>query len=57
MDFTKILQSENYNFIRSDERLKERVMLLGVCGSYAYGTNNKDISVWDEAFLTIAKPH
>ena len=55
MDFTKILQSENYNFIRSDERLKERVMLLGVCGSYAYGTNNKESDI-DFRGVTLMRP-
>ena len=45
MDFTKILRLENYGFIRSDERLNGRIMLLGVCGSYAYGTDNEDSDI------------
>lgn len=38
MDFKKLLQSEEYDFIRSHERLGSRIMLLGLGGSYAYGT-------------------
>ncbi len=39
MDFKVLLQTAEYDFIRSSERLGERIMLLGIGGSYAYGTN------------------
>lgn len=41
MDFKTLLQTTEYDFIRSNERLGDRIMLLGVGGSYAYGTNNE----------------
>lgn len=40
MDFKSLLQTAEYDFIRSNRRLGDRIMLLGVSGSYAYGTNN-----------------
>ncbi len=33
------LDSKEYNFLREDPHLGERIMLLGLGGSYAYGTN------------------
>lgn len=41
MDFKALLQTTEYDFIRTQERLGNRIMLLGVGGSYAYGTNNE----------------
>lgn len=41
MDFKELLQTTEYDFIRNNERLGDRIMLLGVGGSYAYGTNNE----------------
>lgn len=41
MDFKALLQTIEYDFIRNDERLGDRIMLLGIGGSYAYGTNNE----------------
>ena len=41
MDFKELLQTTEYDFIRKNERLGDRIMLLGVGGSYAYGTNNE----------------
>ena len=41
MDFRELLNSEQYDFIRTSERLGSRIMLLGLGGSYAYGTNNE----------------
>lgn len=40
MDFTQILKKEEYNFIHTNPRLGQNVILLGVGGSYSYGTNN-----------------
>ncbi len=41
MDFKALLQTTEYDFIRNNKRLGDRIMLLGVGGSYAYGTNNE----------------
>lgn len=41
MDFKALLQTTEYDFIRNEERLGDRIMLLGIGGSYAYGTNNE----------------
>lgn len=41
MDFKALLQTNEYDFIRTNERLGGRIMLLGVGGSYAYGTNHE----------------
>lgn len=35
----KILQQPEYNFIKTDEHLGKNVILLGLAGSYSYGTN------------------
>ena len=42
MDFFSILNSPEYDFIREHPRLGNRIMLLGVSGSYGYGTNRDD---------------
>ena len=39
MDFTSVINSAEYDFIREHPRLGSRIMLLGVSGSYGYGTN------------------
>lgn len=41
MDFRKRMLSPEYDFLRDNERLGRRVILLGLGGSYAYGTNNE----------------
>lgn len=41
MDFKALLQTTEYDFIRNNERLGDRIMLLGIGGSHAYGTNNE----------------
>ncbi|MGN0484316.1 MAG: DNA polymerase beta superfamily protein [Lachnospiraceae bacterium] len=47
MDWTTILSQEAYNFIKTDEHLGKHVILLGLSGSYSYGTNieTSDIDV------------
>ena len=37
----KVASSE-YDFIRTNEHLGNRVILLGLGGSHSYGTNNAD---------------
>lgn len=46
-DLSEILKRPEYGFIRTNEHLGDRVILLGLAGSYAYGTNveGSDIDV------------
>lgn len=39
MDFKNILNAPEYDFLRTDEHLGKQVILLGMAGSYSYGTN------------------
>lgn len=34
------LKSENYDFLKNNKNLGNNIILLGLGGSYAYGTNN-----------------
>lgn len=45
MDFKALLQTTEYDFIRNNERLGDRIMLLGLGGSHAYGTANEDSDI------------
>lgn len=45
MDHTKILESEQYNFIKTNEHLGRYVIMLGLSGSYSYGTNNENSDI------------
>ena len=39
MQYNEILHQPEYDFIRTNEHLGKHVILLGLAGSYAYGTN------------------
>lgn len=39
MEYNKILQQTEYGFLKTNERLGRHVILLGLAGSYSYGTN------------------
>ena len=41
MDFRELLNTAEYDFLRIDPRLGKRIMLLGLSGSYGYGTNRE----------------
>ena len=41
MDFKKLMNTSTYDFLRVNPRLGSRIMLLGVSGSYGYGTNRE----------------
>ena len=41
MDFRKLIQTEAYDFLRDNPRLGDRIMLLGLGGSHAYGTSQE----------------
>ncbi len=45
MDIKTLLNSTEYDFLRTHERLGDRIMLLGLGGSYAYGTNNENSDI------------
>lgn len=45
MNLENILSGDEYNFIRSNEHLGQNVILLGLSGSNAYGTNNENSDV------------
>mgnify|MGYP000879461375 CR=1 FL=1 len=42
MDFKKLIESKEYDFLRTDEHLGNRIILLTLGGSYAYGTQRDD---------------
>ena len=41
MDFKKLVNTAEYDFLRTNPRLGSRIMLLGVSGSYGYGTSRE----------------
>lgn len=45
MNFNEIIQSKEYEFLRTNEHLCSNIILLGLGGSHAYGTNNEDSDV------------
>ena len=45
MDFKEILNEEEYSFIKTDPHLGKHVILLGLAGSYSYGTNNENSDI------------
>ena len=45
MDFIKLMHSAQYDFLRTNPRLGNRIILMGLGGSYAYGTNNENSDI------------
>jgi len=45
LDFRKLIQTKEYEFLREHPRLGNRIMLLGLGGSYAYGTNHENSDI------------
>ena len=45
MDFMELLDRDEYRFLQEDPRLGRRIMLLGISGSYGYGTNREGSDV------------
>jgi len=39
MDFNKVIQAKEYDFLRTNEHLQNKIMFLTLGGSHAYGTN------------------
>lgn len=44
-EINKKLNNQEYDFLRTDEHLEENIILLGLGGSYAYGTNTESSDV------------
>ena len=55
MNFKELMNTTEYDFLRTNERLGNRIMLLGLGGSYAYGTNNEGSDV-DFRGVTLMMP-
>ncbi len=55
IDFRRIIQTEEYDFLRTNPRLGNRIMLLGLGGSYAYGTNHENSDI-DFRGVTLQMP-
>ena len=49
------MNTSEYDFLRMNERLGDRIMLLGLGGSYAYGTNNEGSDI-DFRGVTLMMP-
>lgn len=45
MNYSDILKQPEYNFINTNEHLGNHVILLGLAGSYSYGTNNENSDI------------
>ena len=45
MDFKKLYKTKEYDFLRDNPRLNKRIILLGVTGSYGYGTEREESDV------------
>lgn len=55
MGFKALMNTSEYDFLRMNERLGDRIMLLGLGGSYAYGTNNEGSDI-DFRGVTLMMP-
>ena len=45
LDFHQMITQEEYGFLRENEHLGKRIILLGQSGSYGYGTNREGSDV------------
>lgn len=45
MNFTNLMNSSQYDFLRTNPRLGKKIILLGLGGSHAYGTNNTNSDI------------
>ena len=43
--YQKLLEKEEYAFLKNNDRLGKRIILLGLAGSYSYGTNNENSDI------------
>lgn len=54
-DFKNLINTSEYDFLRTNERLGKRIILLGLGGSHAYGTNNEHSDI-DIRGITLQLP-
>lgn len=54
-EFKSLINASEYDFIRTNERLGRRLILLGLGGSHAYGTNNEHSDI-DLRGITLQLP-
>ena len=54
-DFHEMIESPQYDFLRNNEHLGNRIMLLGLSGSYGYGTQREGSDV-DFRGVALQKP-
>ena len=45
MDYSAILKGGEYDFIKNNEHLGRHVIMLGLAGSYSYGTSNENSDI------------
>lgn len=45
IDFHHLITTSQYDFLRREERLGKRILLLGLGGSHAYGTSNENSDI------------
>lgn len=47
LNYAEILKGQDYHFLKTDEHLGNNIILLGLAGSYSYGTNyeNSDVDI------------
>ena len=55
MDFNGLLSTKEYEFLHTDPRLGNRIILLGVTGSYGYGTEREGSDI-DFRGITLELP-
>ncbi len=55
MDFKGLLSTKEYEFLHTDPRLGKRIILLGVTGSYGYGTEREGSDI-DFRGITLELP-
>ena len=55
IDFKQLMNTSEYDFLRTEKRLGNRIILLGVGGSYAYGTCNENSDI-DFRGITLNMP-
>lgn len=45
MDYTYLIKRPEYDFLKNHPRLGKNIILLGLSGSYSYGTNNENSDI------------
>ncbi len=45
MNYSSIIKSDEYNFLSTNKHLGKQIILLGLAGSYSYGTNNENSDI------------